>query len=211
MGPSLFTVHQASDTHTGYSDTRSTRSDSQVTYLTVLRKTCLQLHTNTQSHKNKNWDSCLTEMWHHQVQWPFLSVSSLRLLQLSLFCFLGAAPFSCLTAPSPPVLQPVFLLSLLTFLSFCVHLCSLSCSLPSALRQTLCRTQPETQSPLLFPGSLSLFVSMRLYLSEGHRQSPPLSLSLGVTISSPPRLSQELTLSHQNKMLLYIYTDTNVI
>lgn len=129
-------------------------------------------HTKTKT-GTPAWQKCDTT----RFGGPFLSVSSLRLLQLSLFCFLGAAPFSCLTAPSPPVLQPVFLLSPLTFLSFCVHLCSLPCSLPSALRQTLCRTQPETRSPLLFPGSLSLCFYASLSFRGPQAEPSPLPLS----------------------------------
>lgn len=163
---------------------RLTRTDSRFTYFTVLRKTC------PSSAQNSDWQKCDTTGFSGR------SVSSLRLLQLSLICFLGAAPFPCLTSPSPPVLLPVFLLSLLTFLSFCVHPVVPALSL--LLSDKLFVGRNLRHSLLSCSQVLSLFVSVPLYLSKGHGQSPPLSLSLGVTISSPPWLSQELTLSHQN-------------
>lgn len=76
-----------------------------------------------------------------------------------------------------------------TYASFSVHHLSLPSSPPSALRLNLCWMQPETHSPLLFPGSCSLCFQAW----PGKTLSSP--LPLGVTISSPPWLSQVLTLS----------------
>lgn len=73
--------------------------------------------------------------------------------------------------------------------SFSVHHLILTPSLPSAFRLTLCWMQPETHSPLLFPGSRSLCFQAW----AGKTLSSP--LPLGVTISSPPWLSQVLALS----------------
>lgn len=76
-----------------------------------------------------------------------------------------------------------------TYSSFSGYRLSLPPSPPSALRLSLCWMQPETRSPLLFPGSHPLCFQAW----PGKTLSSP--LPLGVTISSPPWLSQVLALS----------------
>lgn len=108
--------------------------------------------------------------------------------------------FYFLKAPFVDVLLPLHLCSTqhssfsFPYSSFCVHHLSLPPSPPSALRLTLCWMQPETHSALLFPGSRSLCFQAQ----PGKTLSSP--LPLGVTVSSPPWLSQVLTLSvtHQH-------------
>lgn len=141
-----------------------------------------------------------------------------RLLQLSLFtfCLLQVASFFYLPSfTCCPSLIP----SLSSSLPFTLPPSSqLSSSLPSALRLTLCWMQPEPSSPLLFPGSLSLC----FYASLSCRGPQPFSLYLspaplpqGVTISSPPWLSQAPTHSflshtpkHKYNALTTTYTST---
>lgn len=115
------------------------------------------------------------------------------------FLFLQLSPASFLISLPSPAYPRSFLLSLLLYLSLSPHLLSLPPSLPSALRQTLCWTQPEPSSPLLFPGSLSLcYVS----LSFREPQSKPFPLSLSgchhflSTQIVPSTLSLSTSLTH---------------
>ena len=150
----------------------------------------------------------------------FSYVSSLRLLQLSLFTlsFLQVSPASFIICPSSPAFPQTFLPSLLLYLSLSLHLVSLPPSLLSALRQTLCWRQPEPSSPLLFPGSLSLsllcfYVSLSL---RGPQPSLSLSLSLPLWVSPfplhppvprSPSLSHTQTPKH-NVLIFTLNTDT---
>lgn len=136
------------------------------------------------AHKQTNQNTCSTEIWHHPCLFPaFIPDYQITANLIFLKCHLSTT------------LRPLHLRSTqdsscsFTYSSFSGYHLSLPPSPPSALRLSLCWMQPETRSPLLFPGSHPLcFQAWR-----GKTLSSP--LPLGVTISSPPWLSQVLALS----------------
>lgn len=149
-------------------------------------------------------------MWHHQV----LSVSQITptftlLLPWSSSLFLPYHSFSTCLAVSIPHFS--------SYLPFILCPSRFPCALPSALRQTLCRTQPETQSRLLFPGSLSLCFYASLSFRGPQAEPSPLPLPLSgchhfLSTLIVPRI-HSLTPKHKyntqrsDKLLLYIYTN----
>lgn len=165
---------------------------------------CTETHTNKES-RHKNQDTCSTEMWHHQVLCPaFVHLISQITLAFALdgflcsniSCFLFIGFFS----------NPSFLLS---SMFYSAHRLSPSPSLSFALWQTLCWTQPEPGSPLQFPGSPALFVSMSLSLSEGHNLNSflPFSLSGCHHFLSTPIVPNTVSPSHMpNTSTLCLYT-----
>lgn len=164
------------------------------------------------AYKHKNLDTCSTEMWHRQVQWP----AFVRLLcQITpTFTFHFSACFVSLLFPFSSLLPHILSLQYSSFLFLpTFHSLSIFAVVPALsplLSDKLFVGRNLRHGLLSCSQVLSLFVSMPLYPSEGHRQSPPLSLSLGVTVSSPPWLSQELTISltHQNTNTMCWYSRT---
>lgn len=115
------------------------------------------------AYKQINQDTCSTEIRHHPGLFPAFVF---LLCQTSpTFCFLLSKGDSCLHSHlfrstrdalnTPPFLLPT---------PCSVHHLSLPPTLSSMLRLPLCWMQPETHSPLLFPGSrpLSLFSGLTL-------------------------------------------------
>lgn len=164
---------------------------------------CTETHTNKES-RHKNQDTCSTEMWHHQVLCPaFVHLISQitpafaldGFLCSNISCFLFIGFFS----------NPSFLLS---SMFYSAHRLSPSPSLSFALWQTLCWTQPEPGSPLQFPGSPALFVSMSLSLSEGHNLNSflPFSLRVSPFPLHPNCPKHSLSLSHaKHKHTVLVY------
>lgn len=141
---------------------------TSVSYSTIMS------HTNATRKVNRN-----SSKHHMKIRIPapqkqdtswfcgqLLHASFLRLLQLSLFTFCFFRVFATLHSPAlPQVLSP----------SICSDFLS---SLLSCLWQTLCWTQPEPSSALLFPGSLSL---SRSVVQRATAKAVPLPLFLSVS------------------------------
>lgn len=131
---------------------------------------------------------------------PPVSFPSFHTSPLSDYC-----KFYFLKVPFVDILLPLHLHSTqhstcsFTYSSFSVYHLGLPPSPPSAFRLTLCWMQPETNSPLLFPGSYSLCFQAW----PAKTLSSP--LTLGVTISSPPWLSS-LYLCHTSTHNMLIVT-----
>lgn len=143
-----------------------TARDDQVTYFYWFEDNLFLSFTCIQTHKHKNQDTCSTEMWHHQVQWPafvrllcqitptftffFLlaSLDSFSLSYLSFFTYFPSSipPFSSYL---PFILCPSSHSSLLS------PLCSQTNSLLDATWDTVSSPVPRFSLSLCFYASLS--------------------------------------------------------